>query len=114
MANSSDGGKGDHPDPPNANINTDALSTSTPAACSAKNDSVLSKTDQDTQLSVTLNLDDNQHIPNKQFPTSKSPTKITDNAGANITAVTTSHPTISTDKNDPANTQYKPNLILNY
>ena len=46
MANTSDGGKGDPPDPPNANTNNDTLSTSTPAAHSAKNDSVPTKIDR--------------------------------------------------------------------
>ena len=40
MANASDGGKGNPPDPPNANINPDALPSYTPAVFSAKNDSI--------------------------------------------------------------------------
>ena len=101
MANISYGGKGNPPDPPKANINTVALSTSTPAARRAKNDLVLSKTDTATQLSVTLNKDADVPMPNTSFPTSMCPTKTIDNAGANATAITTTNPTSSHDKNEP-------------
>mmetsp|Transcript_116718 Transcript_116718/g.238776 ORF Transcript_116718/g.238776 Transcript_116718/m.238776 type:complete len:99 (-) Transcript_116718:22-318(-) len=46
MANTSDGGKGDPLDPPNINITTDALSTTTPAAQRAKNVQVPPEIDQ--------------------------------------------------------------------
>ena len=46
MANTSDGGKGDPLDPPNINITTDALSTTTPAAPRAKNGQFLPEFDQ--------------------------------------------------------------------
>ena len=55
MANTSDGGKGDTPDPSNANINTDALSISTPAAHSHKNILVLTGIDPFT-LTMTVKM----------------------------------------------------------
>ena len=54
MANTSDGGKGDPPDPSNYKTNTDALLTTAPAAHRAKNDQV--SPDIDQVLTVTINL----------------------------------------------------------
>ena len=54
MANTSDGGKGVPPDPPNANPNIDNLFTIPPAAHRAQNGQFLTEIDQDmTKYSTT-------------------------------------------------------------
>ena len=80
MADTSDGGKGDPPDPSNAHITTDAPSISTPAAYCAKNDTVSSKTDKDIKFFVHIEDSDDTTVPsttNLPFPTTKRPPKST-------------------------------------
>ena len=60
MANTSDGAKGDPPDPPNATNDTDAVLTDTPLAHSTKHGSVSSKIDQVT--TVPNNIENHEKL----------------------------------------------------
>ena len=58
MANTSDGGKGDPPDPSNAYNNTDARSFSPPPVRSPKNNHDLTGIDRDNKFFVHVEDDD--------------------------------------------------------
>mmetsp|Transcript_20739 Transcript_20739/g.43414 ORF Transcript_20739/g.43414 Transcript_20739/m.43414 type:complete len:86 (+) Transcript_20739:316-573(+) len=53
MANTSDGNR-DPPDPPNARMNTDALSLDSPSVHRANNDSIPTEIDQDFPITATI------------------------------------------------------------
>ena len=99
MANISDGGKGIPHDPPNAKMNTtNDLSTTTPAAHSAKNDQFLTEIDQVmTKYSTTRPPVD---TTNSLFKTTTISPKTTDNTRLDNTTVTTTDPSIRQAKND--------------
>ena len=84
MTNSSDGGKGDPPYPSNTNINTDALSISSPAAHRAKNALILTGIDPDIKFFVHIDDDDNEDEDALNSPTltTMNPPKTPDNASA--------------------------------
>ena len=103
MANTSDGGKDDPPDPSKANINTDALSISPPAAHSAKIILVSTGIDPDIQFFVHTNDNDDEDALNV------NPPKTTGTVSATTTSVSTAL-TICQAKTVPISSRTEPVL----
>ena len=105
MANTSDGGEGDSPDPLNANINPDALLNYTPAVHSAKNNLVPTKIDR--VLTTYSNPSPPAHSTHSQRP--EQPPILNNNATSppDNTDVTlsTDTPAVHSPKNDSVPTK---------
>ena len=109
MANTSDGDKGDPPDPSKANINTDALSISPPAAHSAKNVLILTGIDPDIKFFVHIDDDDEDAALNSPILTTPNPPKTTGTVSTTTTSVSTNLP-ISHANNIPISSRTEPVL----